>query len=144
MPRGPIRKGWATAAIVALSVAAIVAGLALTGGPGTARKQNRDRDREQDLMALAAFVDCLATEANELPARIEPTRQCDRRLRMADPQTGAAYRYRVVDPGHYRLCADFELPPERPDDPWGRDAQGCIARDFRPDPARAATIPWRR
>ncbi|WP_224767555.1 hypothetical protein [Paracoccus yeei] len=144
MPRAPMRKGWAAAAIAVLSALTIVAGLALTGGPGTARKQNRDRDREQDLMALASFVDCLATEANALPTSLDPTRQCDRRLRVSDPHSGTPYRYQVLDPRRYRLCADFELPPDRPDDSWGRDAQGCIIRDFHPAPARNATIPWRR
>ena len=34
-------KGWATAAIVLIAALAIGAGLALTGGPGQARKERR-------------------------------------------------------------------------------------------------------
>lgn len=141
-------KGWAAFAIALLAAVAVIAGLALTGGPGQARKERRDRERESDLSALARLVVCLAREnGDRLPAALAITPQCDWQVRLADPFTGDAYRYEVTGPRSYRLCAGFELPPRRPSGPAARDATGCSARSFIPAgpqrPGAAATIPYR-
>lgn len=141
-------KGWATFTIGLLAVVAILVGLALTGGPGQARKERRDRERESDLSSIGGLVDCLAREnGNRLPKVPEATAQCDWQVRLADPFTGQPYVYEVTGLRSYRLCAGFELPA---DDPPGRnrpDAQGCISREFVPvvpdPPGAAATIPYR-
>lgn len=125
-------RGWATTGIVALAAVAVVLGLVLTGGPGHARKQKRDMQREQDLIALASVVDCVAQQRQALPDSTDPTESCNWDARQTDPQTQAPYRYQVTAPDQYRICAEFELPPQRPLDRWGRDAQGCISREFKP------------
>lgn len=137
-----MHKGWAAWLIAALAMVAVALGLYLTGGPDRARKEKRDREREQDLISLANWVDCLAAEQGGLPARLQADPQCDWTLRTADPFTDVPYRYEVVAPRRYRLCAVFDLPPLRPDTRWGRDAQGCITRDFIPHPGAQATIPY--
>lgn len=122
--------------IAALAGAAVVLGLVLTGGPGHARKQARDVAREQDLMQIAHWVTCLANETGQLPQALAASPACNWRLGARDPQGGTAYRYEVIGPNTFRLCAAFELPPVRPDDRWGRDADGCIRRDWWPEKDR--------
>ncbi|WP_313351604.1 hypothetical protein [Paracoccus sp. (in: a-proteobacteria)] len=141
-------KGWATLAIALLAVVAIVAGLVLTGGPGQARKERRDRERESDLSHLSRLVGCLAREnGNRLPESVRTTPGCDWQLRLADPFTGAPYHYEVTGPRSYLLCAGFELPQRPPHGLSDRDESGCIARVFIPAgpqrPAAGATIPYR-
>ncbi|MEF9602927.1 hypothetical protein O4J55_11450, partial [Paracoccus sp. PXZ] len=124
-------KGWATIAIALLAAVAVVAGLALTGGPGHARKERRDRERESDLADLGRLVVCLARENDDrLPEALETTPPCDWQVRLADPFTGVPYRYEVTGPRSYRLCAGFELPPRRSPGLAERDATGCSTRSF--------------
>ncbi|KRW95763.1 hypothetical protein [Paracoccus sp. MKU1] len=141
-------KGWATIAIALLAAVAVVAGLALTGGPGHARKERRDRERESDLADLGRLVVCLAREnGDRLPEALETTPPCDWQVRLADPFTGVPYRYEVTGPRSYRLCAGFELPPRRSPGLAERDETGCSARSFIPAgpqrPGAGATIPYR-
>lgn len=137
-------KGRAAFGIAALAVLAIVLGLVLTGGPGHARKERRDSTREQDLQALANWADCLATAQGKPASSLETTPMCQGGLRMADPADGTPYRYEVTGPRSYRLCATFELPPQRPNDSWGRNAAGCLNREYiaAATPGAAATIPY--
>ncbi|WP_347267824.1 hypothetical protein [Paracoccus sp. (in: a-proteobacteria)] len=126
-------RGWATAAIGLLAAAAVVAGLVLTGGPGQARKERRDRQRESDLASLAGMVDCLAREnGGRPPAAIAATPACDWQVPLQDAFTGAAYVYEVTGPRSYRLCATFDLPPAGPPMRGSRDAQGCISHEVPP------------
>lgn len=130
-------KGWATLAIGLLAVLAIVGGLILTGGPGQARKERRDRQRENDLSNLSAMVTCLAREnGNRLPKTIAPDPQCDWQVVLEDGFTGQSYRYQVTGPRSYRLCAEFELPPTGPRTRGARDDAGCISHDFVPMPTQ--------
>lgn len=135
-----MRSGWTAWLIAGLALLAVALGLYLTGGPDRARKEKHDREREQDLMTLANWVDCVAAARGQLPATLQGDPQCDWKLRLADPFTGAPYRYQVVTPRRYRLCAAFELPPQPPDQRWGRDAQGCFTRDFIPPPRALAPL----
>lgn len=139
-----MNKGWTAWLIAGLAMVAVALGLYLTGGPDHARKEKQDREREQDLMTLANWVDCLAAEQGQLPATLQGDPQCDWTLRLADPYTGKPYDYQVIAPRRYRLCAVFDLPLQRVDQRWGRDANGCITRDFIPHPGAGATIPFRR
>ena len=138
-------KGWATVALLTVAAIVIGAGLALTGGPGQARKERRDQQREDDLGALVGLVDCLAgTNRGQLRDRLAVTPQCDWQAALDDPLTGQPYRYEPTGPRSYRLCADFETPPPETRRPWGRDAKGCLGRQYAPSPqsGAAATIPY--
>lgn len=136
-------KSWPGLAIVLLAALAIGAGLVLTGGPAEARKERRDRQRDSDLAALTGLVNCLAgRDDHRLPPRLTPTPDCDWQGLKQDPLTGTSYRYEVTGPHSYRLCADFELPEDRPPGLRDRDASGCVSREYLPE--RAATIPYRR
>ncbi len=138
-------KGWATAAIVLIAALAIGAGLALTGGPGQARKERRDKQRENDLNMLARLVDCMATEnRGQLPDALAPAPQCNWQVQLNDPFTKQPYRYQVTSPRSYQLCATFETVPPKMRRLYLRDADGCVRREY--DPPRqsgaGATIPY--
>lgn len=141
-------KGWATIAIGLLAAIAVIAGLVVTGGPGHARKERRDQQRDGDLASLADMVACLAREnGNRLPDQLAPSPQCNWQTPLTDAFSGRPYRYEVTGPRSYRLCADFDLPPPAARGMGARNAEGCVSREFLPDPASTpgaeATIPWR-
>lgn len=128
-------RGWPAVLIALLAALAIGAGLLLTGGPGTARQERRDQSRESDLSDLSLLVRCLAdANGRRLPERLEITPDCDPQARLNDPFTGTPYRYAVIGPRRYRLCADFELPENRAPGLRDRDAAGCVSRDYLPRP----------
>lgn len=130
-----ISRGWPALLITLLAALAIGIGLALTGGPGTARQERRDQSREADLSRLAVLVRCLAdANGRRLPERLQPSPDCAGQARLQDPFSGAPYRYQVIGPRRYRLCADFELPEDRPRELADRDAGGCVSRDYVPSP----------
>lgn len=128
-------QGLAAWALAALAAVGIVAGLFLTGGPMQARKERRDATREGDLMAMAQQVQCLAQQGGGgLPAQVAASEACPFSGRLADPFTGAAYRYEAIDARSWRLCAVFETPPDRATR-WGppfRDAAGCSTHHLPP------------
>lgn len=125
-------RGWSAWLIAALALVAVVIGLYMTGGPDLARKERRDNERMQELLAVGTWVDCVAGELGSLPPTLQKSQQCDWMPRIDDPYTGAPYRYEVLAPNRYRICANFDLPPPPREDRWARDAQGCITRDFIP------------
>ena len=132
-------QGWASLAIAGLALVLVIAGLALGGGPSQARKERRDSARLDDLNRLALHVECLSREGNSrvMPAALTETEACPGPLPLTDTATGAAYRFERVDDVHYRLCADFELPPQAIPNRYrfGRERDGdCIARELPPVP----------
>lgn len=137
-----MRSGWSAWLIAGLAMVAVAMGLYLTGGPDRARKEKRDREREQDLMVLANWVDCVAARNGRLPKQLQDDAQCDWQVRRIDPFTDKPYLYEVLAPRRYRVCASFDLPPQHPGQRWGRDEGGCVVRDFIPHPGAQATIPY--
>ncbi len=101
-------------ALVALSVAAIVAALWQIGGPGQAQAERRDATRMQDLQALARHIQCRHRTGADPATEPAATIDCPLPDRLADPYTGATYVIGEVQDGEVALCAGFELasPPE--------------------------------
>ena len=95
---------------------AIVAGLAVVGGPGTGRRDRRDAARTESLRQIADALVCHAdagadpaqpaTLAEISPACLAP----DTARRLVDPATGAAFPVTYPAPDHATVCADFEAP----------------------------------
>lgn len=93
---------------------AVVAGLAVVGGPGTGRSDRRDAARIEALREIADALDCHVRAAAvpaqpSAPAEISPA--ClspDAGRRLVDPRTGAPYRIAYPAPGQATVCADFE------------------------------------
>lgn len=95
--------------IAGLAVIVVVLALSITGGPGQGRMERRDETRLQDLQRIAAQVECLALAADgALPADPASTPLCPADVRVADPYTGAPYRYETLSADAFRLCAGFE------------------------------------
>ena len=135
----PRLQGRASIGIAVLALVAVVLGLVLGGGPIQARKERRDETRLDDLTRLARHVDCLAVQDDRIvmPTDFAETSGCPGPVRMADPYTGVAYRIEPLPENRYRLCADFELPPEENRPRWSparRDGD-CVVQDL---PSRAA------
>ncbi|MBV0892003.1 hypothetical protein KTN05_09085 [Paracoccus sp. Z118] len=123
---------WATWAIAALAVAAIVGGLILSGGPGRGRMERRDATRMDDLTRLSTHISCLAGDSGRMPASLEETAGCPGPVRLADPFTDAAYRIEPLEDGKFRLCAGFELPADDAGR-WQRRSGDCVVFDLPPE-----------
>ena len=104
---GPLLAGVATVVVVSTLVAAFL----VMRSPGEQRKVNLDLRRVQDLMQLGHAVEAHVTVHRALPADLQAlSRQPGSLLPTADPVTGKAYDYEIVDAEgqRYRLCAVFD------------------------------------
>jgi hypothetical protein len=124
-------------ALIALVVAALLAGLLTVGGPLQGRAEKRDGVRIDDLLQIRGQVTCLAEAAGGvLPSDLAATDDCDLAERLADPYTGAPYRYARISDTAYRLCAGFETETPRryaAGTATGFDeGSGCLVVTFRP------------
>lgn len=98
--------------IGALVLIAIALGLSVAGGPKAGRLEKEDKVRAEDIARLAGkYVPCLAEEAGRhLPERLFEDDVCFNSLtgiRLADPHSGAPYRYERISDTRFRLCASF-------------------------------------
>lgn len=102
------RRNWASWAIVLVGGAVMIAGLAVVGGPGQARKEQRDETRMAHLRELGAHATCLATQSGALSARMDTTADCGSPPDVSDPLTGQPYQIELLDSGNLRICAEME------------------------------------
>ncbi|WP_119462441.1 hypothetical protein [Rhodospirillaceae bacterium SYSU D60014] len=127
MARPQLGVSLAVAATITV-LAAVASGLFLIGSPETERGRRIDARRVQDLDVLAHAIDCYWTLRGTLPSDLDSLasqmeqlsneRPIDGRCRpagMADPETDAPYRYRVLSASTFELCATFAEPS--PQDP---------------------------
>jgi membrane protein YqaA with SNARE-associated domain len=114
--------GRGVALIVALG---IVLGFVVGGSPETARNRTFDQTRANNLSTLSDCIEQYAQGLGALPTTLADLRQSSQYSYcagyMKDPETGAAYEYRVVTPsraegatrvGAFELCATFALPSD--------------------------------
>lgn len=96
---------------VALSVALIMAGIWITGGPAAGQAERRDAGRLSDLYKLQDLTFCLAeTAGGVLPDEINTSETCKREIDLIDAQSGQAYKYQRISDRSYLWCAPFEAP----------------------------------
>lgn len=101
----------------------IILGFFAGGSPATQRSVTLDQTRSENLGALAGCVEQYAMSLGMLPSSLSELKQSSQYSYctgyMKDPETGAAYEYRVVTPqkmqgtaqvGEFELCATFALP----------------------------------
>jgi hypothetical protein len=120
----------------AVVLAAVVAGLAVVGGPDTGRRDRRDAARLDGLRRVAEALACHA-EAGAEPARpatlAEITPAClapDAAPELTDPRTRAPYRIEHPAADRATVCAEFEgaLPDARTAGwPPFDDEAGCVS-----------------
>lgn len=103
--------------LVPFTIVMIALGLWQVGGPQQARMEQRDAQRMNDLLALAAFLEC-DTAADE-----ENRKTCGPRPRDTDRFTGAPF-----DITDTRLCASFERPDHLAHYNREQLQDGCIPR----------------
>lgn len=101
---------------IAVVVAAIVAGLVISGSPEQQRLLRLDSQRVNDLQSLSQWISVNYSSTRELPAELAELvdgRMLSRVPR--DPESDQAYAYEILDRREYRLCAEFALPSEHPE-----------------------------
>ncbi len=123
-PSAEWRRSWSARVAVAGLTAAVIAVLGIgiweAGSPMQARLLAQDRQRVQDLSAIATRVQRHYSNTGILPATLE---DCDTNPltyveHKTDRITGRRYEYRVIDPTHFEIAAEFALPsgPRRGDE----------------------------
>ena len=96
------------AAVTAVVLAAIVAGILTLGSPGVQRQRRLDERRVADLAHIASAVTAYWQRHSSLPADLASlANEPGLRVNARDPETGAAYVYEVTGADLYRLCAVF-------------------------------------
>ncbi|MCA8899938.1 MAG: hypothetical protein KDA53_01670 [Hyphomonas sp.] len=117
------------AILVAIVVAAVIAGIAITGGPGEARKQKEDRARLEALTETARALACYHQSIGAIPedlslveeefahaaSGVRGLRLCHTAAMRPDPITHEAFRLKRSDGKVTHICADFATSsPETP------------------------------
>ncbi len=97
-----------TAAVAAAVVAAIVAGLVVLGPPAEQRRQRLDRQRVDDLNAVAREIDLYWATNARLPAKLGELDDGYPARGRSDPTTALEYEYRLIEGKDFELCAVFE------------------------------------
>ncbi|MDG2339622.1 MAG: hypothetical protein P8L32_00300 [Paracoccaceae bacterium] len=87
-----MRKNRIIIAIAALSLAFILVGIWVTGGPSAGQAERRDAARLSDLYELQDLTFCLAeTAGGVLPDEISLSEICKREIALTDSNSGEAY-----------------------------------------------------
>jgi hypothetical protein len=110
--RRSLRFGIGAAAVV---VCAFLIGLGVAGTPGVQRHIQADHRRVDDLRVIAGAIYQRATIPGEpVPAALPQLvgKQVPQ-ARIADPETGKPYEYRVKSESEYELCAVFSAAEEQ-------------------------------
>lgn len=124
----------ALAAAVVVVLAAVTAGLLLTGSPAAQRELRFDERRVGDLQMLANALSRFYIETGELPETLDEMIDGRTLSRMPrDPATGGRYDYERAGATGFSLCADFARSSETgiAEDFWIHDAgRRCFDFDY--------------
>ncbi|HET9233488.1 MAG TPA: hypothetical protein VFP10_05055 [Candidatus Eisenbacteria bacterium] len=93
----------------AFVAAVVVASFTIMQSPGTARLKKADATRSDDLASIRMAVRSYYTAEGRLPESLAPLTDRLASNRFRDPLTQQPYEYRILDPGHFELCATFAL-----------------------------------
>jgi hypothetical protein len=112
--------GWAAAVLVLIT---IVAGFFIMGTPGQVRLYRFDSQKVSDLQNIQWQVVNYWQQKEALPASLsELADPISGATIPTDPQSGEAYRYEVIGPQAFKLCAIFNM------DSAENERQASIAR----------------
>ena len=101
---------WLALVAGVIVASAVVAGLLVVGGPGTARLEKLDRERLDDLHRIRNAVAYIGHVPASLDSLVTADRLTDADL--TDPETGERYAYRVLTDSTYEVCTTFALSSE--------------------------------
>ena len=110
---------------VVVVVAAIVAGLLISGSPQRQRLLRLDEQRVDDLQNLAQWLSDRYETERALPGELADLVD-GRRLSTLprDPESDQQYDYAILERRAFELCAEFALASEdpQPDEFWAHEA----------------------
>lgn len=95
--------------LVAVSTAAIVAGILNVETPLRERQRHADNLREENLQLIDGLVTGYQDKKNALPTSVEQAAASENMNVPRDPETGEPYMYTRVSDTKYKLCASFRL-----------------------------------
>jgi hypothetical protein len=112
---------WLAVALASVASASVIAGLAITGGPGKARDIQQDDARVEAVASTAEALNCYSRGVGPLPDDLKIVRQtiaepgsparladgCGNADWKDDPITGEPFEVRPVDTQHAEICAVF-------------------------------------
>jgi Domain of unknown function (DUF5671) len=133
-----------TLASAAAVVAVVGIGFTLLGSPKAQRLVSADRQRVEDLQAIARETHLRRGRPGgaDLPEQLDQITfgQPGARLRLKDPETQAAYEYQKRGQTAYELCAAFAMASDAPQDVRSRcwshpQGRHCYALD-------STVAPW--
>lgn len=125
-PAEPAWRPRLAAAGLALAIGCLITGLVLSGSPLERRLVRLDQQRIADLRQIEAAIERFHDREKKLPESLAELEQSPQTSvgKTADPVSGGAYRYRVVDEQTYLLGATFDLAtPDTEPDNW-QNSQG--------------------
>jgi hypothetical protein len=131
--------------LIVLATFAVGAAIFVVGTPMQQRKERIDERRAEALRSLSREVLSYADDHDAtLPPSLDALQRPGLRLALNDPETGAPYRYGVVDARTFELCADFKTDSalsaaeHRPDTDWAHGVgPTCFTRKL-PDKKKEA------
>lgn len=122
-------------AVVLIVVAAIVAGLLISGSPERQRLLRADETRVSDLQRIANSLQRYYLETGQLPDELNTLVNGWTTAGLpVDPGTERAYEYEVTGDRSFRLCAVFALESGQQDprqEFWNHTAgRNCFPQDY--------------
>ncbi len=106
-------KFWRWGAAVAVALVAAT-GIMLTGSPFTQRLMRFDSQKISDLQGIQSQAVSYWQNKIKLPASLDDLRDSiSGYAAPKDPQTDAAYEYRMTGPLSFELCANFNYPSDK-------------------------------
>jgi hypothetical protein len=102
-------------ALTVVVVAVVLTGVVMLGPPSEQRARRLDQRRVLELQGLGRSIDGYRKMKGRLPGALaDISRESGAAGSVpADPITGVAYIYRVVDPDRYEICAIFDRASDR-------------------------------
>ncbi|MES2931126.1 MAG: DUF5671 domain-containing protein [Patescibacteria group bacterium] len=120
------KAGLVSSSILAMALVSVVAGFFIIGTPGEIRMMRFDEQKVMDLQSIQYQVMNYYQQKEELPESLAALNDpISSFMTPVDPQSGAAYQYRVTSALTFELCAAFNKPT-----PDTRGQGGYPARDM--------------
>lgn len=120
--------------VVVIVIAAIVAGLVISGSPAEQRRLRADDRRVGDLQQLARTIERYYVDTESLPAELDALVNGWISSGLPrDPTTATEYDYEVTGSSTFRLCAEFarESRPNAEPEFWSHGpGRHCYSLDF--------------
>lgn len=108
---------------------AVVYGFISGGSPWEARNKKFDQTRLTNLREIKYAVETYTNKNNNLPQNLSQIKEYLYGAKsITDPETGAEYEYKIVNPTSYQICATFTSDP--PADNSNRYSSLSYSDDF--------------